>query len=80
LKERGYWIAGADGGGETSVWEMDWDRPLAIVMGSESDGMSRKVADQCDYTVRIPIRGAVESLNASVAAGILLFCAAKGRD
>ncbi len=79
LKERGYWVAGADGTGETSVWDMDWDRPLALVIGSEDRGMRRGVADECDYRVRIPMAGPAESLNASVAAGILLFAAARVR-
>ncbi|MFW5973598.1 MAG: 23S rRNA (guanosine(2251)-2'-O)-methyltransferase RlmB [Bacteroidota bacterium] len=79
LKERGFWIAGADGLGETSMWEMDWDRPLAIVIGSEGKGLSRRVADECDYRVRIPISERAESLNASVAAGILLFVATRPR-
>lgn len=80
LKERGYWIVGADGESEDTVWSQDWDRPIVIVMGSESDGMRRTVAEACDYRVRIPMRGPVESLNVSVAAGILLFAAARGRD
>jgi len=80
LKERGYWIVGADGEGETSLWEMDWDRPVAIVIGSEESGMRRGVAEACDYRVRIPMAGPAESLNASVAAGIFLFAAARARS
>ncbi|ARA92538.1 23S rRNA (guanosine(2251)-2'-O)-methyltransferase RlmB [Rhodothermaceae bacterium RA] len=79
LKERGYWVAGAAGDGETTVWEMDWDRPVALVMGSEGKGLRRRVADVCDYRVAIPMRGAVESLNVSVATGILLFEAVRVR-
>lgn len=79
LKERGYWIAGADGAGETTVWEMDWDRPVAVVMGSEGKGLRPRVAEACDYRVAIPMRGPVESLNVSVATGILLFEAMRGR-
>ncbi len=79
LKERGYWIVGAEGSGDTSMTEMDWDRPLAIVIGSEEKGMSRIVRDACDYLVRIPMRGKAESLNASVAAGILLMQASNSR-
>jgi 23S rRNA (guanosine2251-2'-O)-methyltransferase len=79
LKERGYWIAGADGEGDVSVWEMDWDRPIGLVIGSEDRGMRQGVADQCDYRVSIPMAGPAESLNASVAAGILLFAAARAR-
>lgn len=79
MKERGYWIAGAAGDGETSVWDMDWDRPVGLVIGSEDRGMRRGVADACDYRVHIPMRGPAESLNASVAAGILLFAAIRTR-
>lgn len=79
LKERGYWVVGAEGTGETTVWDMDWDRPLALVMGSEGSGLSKRVADACDYLVSIPLRGPAESLNVSVAAGILLFAAARSR-
>lgn len=79
LKERGYWIAGADGAGEVTAWDMDWDRATVIVMGSESDGMQMSVAKACDYRVSIPMPGSAESLNVSVAAGILLFAAVKSR-
>jgi 23S rRNA (guanosine2251-2'-O)-methyltransferase len=79
LKERGYWVVGADGRGDTSVWEMDWDRPIALVIGSEGKGLRARVAEACDYVVSIPMNGPAESLNASVAAGILLFAAARHR-
>lgn len=77
LKERGYWIAGAAADGETSVWNMDWNRPVALVIGSEGEGIRRRILDACDFRVRIPLLGPAESLNASVAAGILLFAAAR---
>ena len=79
LKERGYWVVGADGSARESVWELDWDRPLAIVIGSEEKGMRPGTAAACDHRVSIPLRGAVESLNASVAAGVILFAAARTR-
>ncbi|GIV58945.1 MAG: 23S rRNA (guanosine(2251)-2'-O)-methyltransferase RlmB [Rhodothermaceae bacterium] len=79
LKERGYWVAGAAGTGATSLWEMDWDRPLALVIGNEEKGLRPRVAGACDYLVSIPMRGPAESLNASVAAGILLFVAMRAR-
>lgn len=77
LKERGYWIAGAAAEGDTSVWEMDWTRPIALVIGSEGTGIRRRVLEACDFRVYIPMQGPAESLNASVAAGILLFAAAQ---
>ncbi len=77
LKERGYWVAGADAGGDVSVWDMVWDRPMAVVIGNEAKGIRPAVLTACDYRVRIPMTGPAESLNASVAAGILLFAAAR---
>ena len=79
LKERGYWVAGADGSGEASVWTLHWNRPIALVMGSEGSGLSRQVMEACDHRVAIPMRGPAESLNVSVATGILLFAAARER-
>lgn len=79
LKERGYWVLGADSGGGETIWTFDWNRPLAIVMGAEGRGLRRRVADGCDHLVSIPMRGNAESLNASVAAGIILFAATRDR-
>lgn len=79
MKERGYWIAGAAGEGEETVWSMEWDRATAIVIGSEGEGLRPHLRRICDFLVRIPMRGPAESLNASVAAGILLFEAARVR-
>ncbi len=77
LKERGYWAVGASADGETSVREMDWNRPIVLVIGSEGAGIRRRVLESCDYRISIPMADAAESLNASVAAGILLFAAAR---
>lgn len=77
LKERGYWIIGAAGDADQSVWEINWDRPLVLVVGSEGSGIRPGVRGHCDEFVSIPLRGDVESLNASVAAGVLLFAAAR---
>jgi len=79
LKERGYWICGAEGAAETTLWEVDWDRPLAVVMGSEDKGLAPDVAAACDVLTSIPMRGPADSLNVSVATGILLFAAARPR-
>ncbi len=79
LKERGYWIVGAAGEGETVYTDYDWNRAVALVIGSEGDGLSAKMRRACDELIHIPMRGPAESLNASVAAGILLFEAARVR-
>lgn len=79
LKERGYWVCGAEGTAETSMWDVDWDRPLAVVLGSEGEGLAPAIAEACDELVSIPMRGPVDSLNVSVAAGLLLFAAARPR-
>ena len=79
LKERGFWILGASGEGAESVWDVDVDRPLAIVIGSEGSGLGKRIAGECDHLVQIPMRGDVESLNASVAAGVILFIATRTR-
>ncbi|MDO4799715.1 MAG: 23S rRNA (guanosine(2251)-2'-O)-methyltransferase RlmB [Bacillota bacterium] len=72
LKKRGIWIAGT-GFGERTIYETRLDGPLAIVIGSEGEGMGRLVGETCDMRVSIPMYGEIESLNASVAAGILLY-------
>ncbi len=86
-KERGYWVVGLDGGVPSkgdperfTVWDYDWDRPVVLVVGNEGRGLRPGVRTACDALVEIPMRGAAESLNASVAAGIALFAAARGRD
>jgi 23S rRNA (guanosine2251-2'-O)-methyltransferase len=80
LKERGYWVCGADGSAETTLWDADWDRPIAVVLGSEGEGLAADVAAACDELVSIPMRGPVDSLNVSVATGLLLFTAARTRE
>ena len=77
LKERGYYVAGTQLRGGTSVWSTDWNRPIALVLGGEKKGLRTSVAEECDFMVSIPMPGDVESLNVSVAAGILLFAAAR---
>ena len=79
LKERGYWVVGAAGEAEVAHTAYDWDRPTALVVGGEGGGLSVTVRKACDALVRIPLRGPAESLNASVAAGILLFEAVRNR-
>lgn len=73
LKERGVWLFGAEADGTVDLYEAPFDRPTAIVIGSEGQGLSRLTRDKCDYIVSIPMRGRVNSLNASNAAAVLLF-------
>jgi len=73
LKEKGLWIAGTDMNGEKSFYEADLTGPIAVVIGSEGKGISRLVAEKCDFTVRIPMAGKIQSLNAGVAAGIVMY-------
>lgn len=72
LKEEGLWICACDMGGET-FYEKDLKGPLGVVIGSEGFGISRLVKENCDFTVSMPMKGNVTSLNASVAAGIVLY-------
>ncbi len=73
LKERGLWITGADMAGEKTLWESDLTGAVGLVVGSEGKGMSRLVREKCDFLVRIPMAGQINSLNASVAASLLLY-------
>lgn len=91
LKERGYWVVGLEGGGagsaeassggpeRTTVWEYDWDRAVVVVVGNEGRGLRPGVRAVCDVLAEIPLRGPAESLNVSVAAGVALFAAVRGR-
>ncbi|MDQ3460477.1 MAG: 23S rRNA (guanosine(2251)-2'-O)-methyltransferase RlmB [Deinococcota bacterium] len=79
IKARNVWIYGSHLGATNTPLELDWQRPVALVIGSEGGGMRRLVRDKCDETVKIPMRGRVGSLNASVAAGILLYAVSSAR-
>jgi 23S rRNA (guanosine2251-2'-O)-methyltransferase len=72
LKEAGFWIYGADMGGE-AVWSKDLRGRTALILGGEGTGVSRLLKEQCDALVAIPSRGRIDSLNVSVAAGVLLY-------
>lgn len=80
LKDAGLWIAGTALEGSCVHTEADLTGPLAIVIGSEGEGLSRLTREKCDFLVRIPMLGQAESLNASVAAGILLYEAVRQRE
>jgi 23S rRNA (guanosine2251-2'-O)-methyltransferase len=73
LKTHGVWVVGADGEAEKPIYAADFKRPLALVLGAEGSGMRRLTREKCDFLVRIPMVGHVQSLNVSVSAGIALF-------
>lgn len=79
LKKRGVWVYAADMGGKS--WrEVDFSGPVALVIGSEGNGVSRLVKEKSDFIVSLPMKGKINSLNASVAAGILIYEVAAQRD
>ena len=73
LKEQGFWIVGTDMDTNQSIHDIQVDTDLVLVIGSEGEGISRLVRDNCDYIVKIPMTGHVNSLNASVSAAIALY-------
>jgi len=72
MKKMGLWIAGADMEGKT-MYDVELTGPLGLVIGSEGKGISRLVKEKCDFIVQIPMKGEISSLNASVAAGVLMY-------
>ena len=72
LKEKGSWFVCADMGGET-MYDLDLTGPMGLVIGNEGEGVSRLVREACDFTASIPMKGDIDSLNASVAAGVLAY-------
>ena len=79
LKERAIWVVGTSVDSTTSYTDWDWTRPTALVLGGEGHGLHRLVAENCDVLVKIPMYGKIDSLNVSVAAGVLLFEARRQR-
>jgi 23S rRNA (guanosine2251-2'-O)-methyltransferase len=73
LKERGVWIAGTDAKAKEDYRMANFDLPLGLVIGSEGKGIGRLVLEKCDFTVKLPLLGKITSLNASVAASILMY-------
>ncbi len=79
LKKQGVWVFGTAADADTAFYSADLKGPAAIVIGSEGEGMSRLVAESCDFKVSIPMKGRISSLNASAAAAILLYEAVRQR-
>ncbi len=73
LKDRGVWVYGTAAEGSSDLWHTDFTGALALVIGSEGDGMGRLVAENCDFIVRLPMKGHLGSLNASAAAAITMY-------
>lgn len=73
LKEQGFWIAGADAQAKQTYWEADLKGPLAVVIGSEGKGIGRLVSEHCDFLIKLPMQGHINSLNASVSAALILY-------
>src|SRR6478672_1854221 len=80
LKERNIWVVGTAADAKQSYTEWDWTLPAAVFLGNEGHGLHRLVREHCDTLVRIPVVGKLESLNVSVAAGVLLYEARRQRD
>jgi 23S rRNA (guanosine2251-2'-O)-methyltransferase len=80
LKERGIWLVGTGDAADKTLYDADMKGPVALVMGSEGEGMRRLTRECCDQLVSIPMAGAVESLNVSVATGVVLFEAVRQRS
>ncbi len=79
LKDAGVWLVGLVGDVDQSLYAVDFKGPMAIVLGSEGEGMRRLTREACDFLAKIPMRGEIESLNVSVATGIALFEALRQR-
>jgi 23S rRNA (guanosine2251-2'-O)-methyltransferase len=80
LKDAGVWITGLDGETEKSIYQIDFKGPVALVLGSEGEGMRRLTRETCDFVAKIPMPGSMESLNVSVATGVVLFEALRQRS
>ena len=80
LKSNNIWVVGTSGEAEEVYTDWDWTRKTALVLGSEGKGLHRLTAEKCDALVKIPMQGRIESLNVSVAAGVILFEAVRQRE
>lgn len=79
LRAYGLWFVGLDAAGETAYDAIGFDMPLGVVIGQEDSGLTRIVREECDHLVHLPMRGRIESLNASVAAGVLMYSVLRQR-
>ena len=79
LKQKGFWIVGLEADGPSDYFDLDLVMPVVLVVGSEGSGLSRLVKENCDFVASIPMLGQISSLNASVAAALLLYEALRQR-
>lgn len=80
LQDAGVWLVGTTGEADSSLYEQDFSGAIALVMGAEGEGIRRLTAEQCDFLVKLPMLGQVESLNVSVATGVCLYELARQRN
>ncbi|WHH61419.1 23S rRNA (guanosine(2251)-2'-O)-methyltransferase RlmB [Petroclostridium sp. X23] len=80
LKEQGIWIVGADMNGDKNFYDADLKGPIGLVIGSEGEGVGRLIKEKCDFLVKIPMKGKITSLNASVAGAVLMYEVVKQRN
>lgn len=80
LKKEGFWLMGADMSADLPFFKADFKLPLVLLLGSEGRGLSRLLREKCDFLLRIPVQGAVSSLNVSVAGGIIMYEVFRQRD
>lgn len=73
LKEQGLWVVGADMDGDKAYYEADIKGPIALVVGSEGEGMGKLVKENCDFLVKLPMKGKISSLNAGVAGAVIMY-------
>lgn len=73
LKESGFWVVGADGGGSDEIWSLDLSGKIVVVLGSEGRGLSRLVRERCDWLSGLPLAPGVDSLNVSAAAAAIIY-------
>jgi 23S rRNA (guanosine2251-2'-O)-methyltransferase len=80
LKEQGVWVAGTDVSAAQDVYKANFNMPIALVIGNEGKGVGRLIKERCDFLVKLPMAGHVNSLNASVAAGVLMYEVVRQRN
>lgn len=80
LKEAGFWVCGLDQNSKTVYWQQKFDMPVILVVGSEGGGIRKKTLEHCDFTVSIPMKAGVESLNASVSTALICYEVVRGKE